>query len=87
MLVPLAVGAYTPRCRCLYPSLTACDGLCTCKSADRARVRYSHECRAALPPGSHCRLAKPARAGSNWASGVVDEYFEYKATQYSRELE
>ena len=65
-------------------TLTQCDDLCMCKSADKTRLRYSHECRTALPPGSHCRLAKAAHAGSNWASGVVDEYFEYKATQYLR---
>ena len=39
--------------------------------------------RAQLPPGSHCRLAKPSHTGSNWASGVVDEYFAYKATASS----
>ena len=51
-------------------TLTACDELCICKAADLARFTYSHECRAQLPPGSHCRLAKPSHTGSNWASGV-----------------
>ena len=36
-------------------TLTACDELCICKAADLARFTYSHECRAQLPPGSHCR--------------------------------
>ena len=54
-------------------TLTSCDELCICKSSDLARFTLSHECRAQLPPGSHCHLAKPAHSGSNWASGVVDQ--------------
>ena len=64
-------------------TLTSCDELCICKSSDLTRFTMSHECRAQLPPGSHCRLAKPSHAGANWASGVVDEYFAYKATAYA----
>ncbi len=63
-------------------TLTSCDELCVCKSADLARFSFSHECRAQLPPGSHCHLSKPAHSGANWASGVVDEYFAFKATAY-----
>ena len=63
--------------------MRGCDELCVCASAEPQRVDVSHECRAAIAPGSHCKLAKSAHSGTNWASGVVDEYFAYKATSYT----
>jgi len=65
-------------------TVRGCDGLCMCPSADMSLVEFSHECRATVPPGSHCTVAKPAHIGSNWASGVLDEHFKYTATKYSR---
>jgi hypothetical protein len=54
--------------------------LCMC-APDNAGVRaYSHTCRAALPPGSHCMVPKPARTGENSASGTIDEFFSYVPT-------
>ena len=37
-----------------------------------------------MPPGSSCRVAKPAHSGTNWASGVIDEHFHYQASAFSR---
>lgn len=65
-------------------TLRGCDELCVCASADPQRIDVSHECRAAVAPGSHCKLAKPAHSGTNWASGVVDEQFSFTASSYSR---
>ena len=65
-------------------TLKECDELCLCNSADAEKVAFSHECRAAIAPASHCRVAKAAHAGVNWASGVVDEHFRFVATSYSR---
>ena len=65
-------------------TLKSCDSLCVCPSADSTLIDYSHECRAAVAPGSHCAMSKSAHIGSNWASGVVDEHFKYTATQYTR---
>ena len=35
--------------------------------------------------GSQCAAPKEASLGANWASGVVDEYFVYRASGYSSE--
>ena len=64
-------------------TLSGCDELCVCNAPDKALVDISHECRAAIAPGSHCKVAKPAHTGANWGSGVVDEYFLYVASQYT----
>ena len=65
-------------------TLNGCDELCLCSTSDNARVDFSHECRAAIGPGSHCRVAKPAHQGTNWASGVIDEHFHYQASAFSK---
>ena len=65
-------------------TLRGCDELCMCNSADNVRIDVSHECRSTIAPGSHCKLAKPAHIGTNWASGVVDEMFVFTAASYSR---
>ena len=45
-------------------TLKSCDGLCLCPSADASLLDYSHECRAAVPAGSHCLVGKPAHIGA-----------------------
>mmetsp|Transcript_12101 Transcript_12101/g.31759 ORF Transcript_12101/g.31759 Transcript_12101/m.31759 type:complete len:285 (+) Transcript_12101:2-856(+) len=64
-------------------TLTNCDTLCACASADSSRFDYSHECRSAVKLGSQCAMPKEAHLGSNWASGVLDEYFAYRAATYA----
>jgi hypothetical protein len=65
-------------------TMNGCDDLCLCTTSDNARVDFSHECRASVPPGSSCKVAKPAHSGTNWASGVIDEHFHYQAAGFSR---
>ena len=72
------------RIRNSVQTLRGCDALCMCPSADFSVLDFSHECRAAVVPASHCAVAKPSHMGSNWASGVLDEYFKYTASQYMR---
>ena len=59
----------------------SCDDLCMCKQTDSSSLlSYSHACRAKLKVGSNCRLPLQARAGTNYASGVHDEFFAFTAT-------
>jgi len=78
------VAFFQLRIQNVAATLRGCDELCQCASADNTRVTYSHECRSAIAPGAHCKVAKTARTGANWASGVLDEHFVFSATQYSR---
>ena len=78
------IDAFRVRVHNSPSTLRGCDELCLCSSADNAHIDFSHECRAAVAPGSHCKVAKPAHAGSNWASGVIDEHFHFVATSYSK---
>jgi hypothetical protein len=79
----LAVDTFRVKVRAADETLTGCDELCICPSVDPHELEYSHECRAALPAGSHCKVGKTARTGVNWASGVVDEHFRYTASTYT----
>jgi len=65
-------------------TLLRCGALCACPTADATRFDYSYECLRAVQPGTQCALPKEAHVGSNWASGVLDEYFVFKATQYTK---
>lgn len=64
-------------------TMSSCDSFCMCSATDSSRVEYSHECRASVQQGSHCGVPKEAHVGNNWASGVLDEYYVYKASGYN----
>jgi len=72
------------RIRNTAQTLNSCDHFCLCPSTDSSRMDYSFDCRSQVQPGSHCGVAKDAHQNTNWASGVSDEYFVYKATQFSK---
>ena len=63
-----------------------CDEMCVCPPSrpEPNHFEYSHTCRQKVAPGTHCRVAKLARAGSNWASGVADEHFRYTASEWRK---
>ena len=73
-------------------TLQQCDDTCFCaltaRSADGAyaavehnEVTYSHSCRAAVRPGSHCSVPQQATRGVNWVTGTADEYMQFKPTR------
>jgi len=77
------VSTFTIRLRTDHSTLSSCDDRCICpQSADFHEISYSQECRAKMKIGSHCRVPKPARAGTNYANGVDDEFFTFTATEY-----
>merc|ERR1712087_602954 len=66
-----------------HKTLTACDDLCMCPQEDMHQITYSHDCKDKRKIGSHCRMPLPAVVGTNYASGVDDEFFSFKASQYA----
>eukprot|EP00962_Isochrysis_galbana_P050065 scaffold21517_cov99-Isochrysis_galbana.AAC.2 len=60
------------------------DDLCHCVSADSSSSTISSACRAKLRPGSSCRVPLRAAAGTSFAGGILDEFYSYTATGYTR---
>ena len=58
-------------------TLTSCDELCLCPQTDERELSYSDACRQRIKAGSNCKVALPAKMGSNSASGVDDEFFVF----------
>lgn len=63
-------------------TLLDCDAKCMCNMVDESKVGYSAACRSTITTGSSCGSPKEAASGTNYASGVLDEYFSYVASDY-----